>query len=713
MHLAIRSALIGALAILAAAAAPAFAGTVSALRVMLHPYQAPPGELPAAAKANLENIVAVPLTLVGTTRTGALELALPAPVADDVAAALVKKLRVDRGVLWAEPIVRGVAARSAPVIDADREPGRRLLVRLRDGATPDLPDLLARWSALVGTPLTVVRQIAQIYVLQTGSQQSIGTLRVMAQLLQGQPEVRYADPVRRASAFAAPNDPFYARQWGLQSPSAGINVETAWTLQPTTHGLTVAVVDTGILPHPDLVGRVLPGYDFISDPDRARDGDARDPNPRDEGDWSAGDCNAADYPSFFHGLFVSGIIAANRNNGIGIAGVADDVKILPVRVLGKCGGTFEDVLEGMLWASGVPIAGVPSNENPAKVINLSLGGYGACDQAMQEAVDLALAQGSVIVAAAGNSSLEAADVAPANCSGVITVGAHGAQGELTSYSNFGRRIDLTAPGGDRPLTDLIFGLTNDGVTVPTEPSYGYAAGTSFAAPLVSGVAAMLIARDGLVTGGRVLDILTGTARNWPAGSPCGVPDVCGAGMLDAATAVGSLLPGGGAAPPGTTPVVEYYRADLDHYFITADPAEAAWIDANLGDIFKRTGLYFYAWLNPGNAPADVQPVCRFYANADTLINSHYYSANFDECLTVLLDWPDVWQLETASAFYVQVPDAAGTCPQHTLPVYRFFNNRRDANHRYTVDLSVRRGMNNRAWVAEGAGSDAVVFCSPI
>ncbi|MCC6868020.1 MAG: S8 family peptidase [Burkholderiales bacterium] len=713
MHYAIRGALIGALAFLSCATVPAFAGSVSALRVMLHPYTAAPGEWPATARASLEAIVASPLTLVGTTRTGALELALPAPVSDDVAAALVKELRVDRGVLWAEPIVREVAARSAAVIDADREPGRRLLVRLRDDATPDLPSLLARLSALVGTPLTLVRQIAQVYVLETGSQQSIGTLRTMAQLIQTQPEVRYADPVRRVTAFAAPDDPYYPLQWGLHNPVAGVNAETAWTLQPDLHGITVAVVDTGILPHPDLVGRVLPGYDFISDPGRARDGDARDPNPRDEGDWSAGDCGGADFPSFFHGLFVSGVIAANSNNGIGIAGVASGVQILPVRVLGKCGGTFEDVLEGMLWASGVPIAGVPPNQNPAKVINLSLGGYGACDQAMQEAVDLALAQGSVIVAAAGNSSLEAADVAPANCSGVITVGAHGAQGELTSYSNFGRRIDLTAPGGDRPLTDLIFGLTNDGATVPTEPSYGYAAGTSFAAPLVSGVAAMLIARDSLITGGRVLDLLTGTAHDWPPGSPCLVPNVCGAGMLDAASAVGSLLPGGGAPPPGTTPVVEYYRSDLDHYFITADPAEAAWIDASLGDIFKRTGLYFYAWLDPATAPADVQPVCRFYANADTLINSHYYSANFDECLAVLLNWPGVWDLETANAFYIQIPDAGGSCPQHTLPVYRFFNGRQDANHRYTVDLSVRRGMNNRAWVAEGSGTEAVVFCSPI
>lgn len=707
----LRRAMLGAALSLAVLATPGLAGTVASLRVMLHPYAAAPGELPTTARARLLAITGTDLTLTGTTRTGALELALPAPVDDAVAAALVKKLRVDRSVLWAEPVVQAVAARSAQVEAADGQPGRRLLVRLKDGVEVDWPGFLERMAKLVDTRLTFVRTIARVHVLETVSDQSIGTLRTIAGILQTQPEVQYADPVRPVRPAAVPNDPYFPLQWGLRG-SAGINAETAWTLQPSAHGLTVAVVDTGILPHPDLDGRVLPGYDFISDPGRARDGNARDPDPRDEGDWSAGDCYGAQYPSFFHGLFVAGIIAARTNNGIGIAGVANDVNILPVRVLGACGGSFEDVLEGMLWASGVPIAGVPPNKNPAKVVNLSLGGFGPCDQAMQEAVDEAMAQGAVIVAAAGNETLDAADVAPANCSGVITVGAHGAQGALTSYSNYGRRVNLTAPGGDAPLVDLIYGLSNAGVTVPTDPSYVYAAGTSFAAPMVSGVAAMLIARDGLVTSGRVLDIITGSARPWPDSSQCVVPNLCGAGMLDAAAAVGSLMPNGGATPAGAVRVIEFYRADLDHYFMTADPAEVAWVEANLGDIFKRTGLYFYAWLDPAKAPADAQSVCRFYANANVLINSHYYSANFDECIAVLLNWPDVWELETPSAFYIQVPDANGHCPADTLPVYRFFDNRRDANHRYSVDLSVRRAMGNRAWVAEGAGAAAVTFCSP-
>ena len=145
-----------------------------------------------------------------------------------------------------------------------------------------------------------------------------------------------------------------------------------------------------------------------------------------------------------------------------MAGLAGGVNILPVRTLGKCGGTFEDVLEGMLWSSGVRIAGVPANTTPAKVINLSLGGFGTCDQAMQEAIDDALAQGAVVVVSAGNESIDVSEVAPANCGGVLAVGAHNVEGSLTSYSNFGRGITLSAPGGDMPVADLILSLGNDG-----------------------------------------------------------------------------------------------------------------------------------------------------------------------------------------------------------------------------------------------------------
>ncbi|MCC7328163.1 MAG: S8 family peptidase [Burkholderiales bacterium] len=693
-------------------ALPAAAEDVAKLRVMLHPYAAAPGEFPEQARAQLEALAGTTLTLVGTTRTGALELALPAPLPEEDAKLLVRQLRVDRSVLWAEVVPGAGIERKSTVIDPYSDgSGRRLMVRLKNGVTPDWTPLLGRLGARIGMPLKLERQIGSISVLSVSFDQSASTLAQFAQLLQEDPEVQYADPVKRAYPKAAPNDPLYPRQWPLHGAQGGINLETAWTLQPNATGITVAVIDTGILPHPDLVDRVLPGYDFISDPGRARDGNERDPDPRDEGDWSDGNCGAK-YDSFFHGLFVAGLIGANTNNDIGIAGVADGVRILPVRVLGACGGTFEDVLEGMLWASGVPIAGVPKNTTPARVLNLSLGGFGACDQALQEAIDDALAMGSVVVVSAGNETRNVSDFTPANCSGVIAVGAHDAQGGLTSYSNYGRRIDLTAPGGTLPLTDLIVSLSNNGTTVPQDPDYGYAAGTSFSAPLVSGTAALMLARDPLLTSGRVFDIITGTTRNFPVGSKCTVPNLCGSGMLDSGAAIGSTIPGG-SPPPYAYRVVEYYRADIDHYFITADPAEAHFIDTFLRGIFERTGLYFYAYLNPDVAPPGAQSVCRFYASSAVQINSHYYSADLDECLAVLFNWAGIWELETATAFYVQVPDSHGNCPPKTLPVYRFFNNRRDANHRYTVDLSVRREMLNRAWTPEGAGPTSIAFCSAV
>jgi hypothetical protein len=165
------------------------------------------------------------------------------------------------------------------------------------------------------------------------------------------------------------------------------------------------------------------------------------------------------------------------------------------------------------------------------------------------------------------------------------------------------------------------------------------------------------------------------------------------------------------APPGTVAVVEYYRADKDHYFMTANPLEIAFIDAHL-PAFQRTGEVFFAWVNPAFAPVIAQPVCRFYSPLP-LIDSHFYTARASECLFVQQHWPGVWLLELPAAFFVLLPDAAGNCQAGTLPVYRFFDNRADANHRHTVNLTVRRAMINRKWVPEGSGPNAVAFCTPV
>jgi hypothetical protein len=165
------------------------------------------------------------------------------------------------------------------------------------------------------------------------------------------------------------------------------------------------------------------------------------------------------------------------------------------------------------------------------------------------------------------------------------------------------------------------------------------------------------------------------------------------------------------APLGTVPVIEYYRADKDHYFMTANPAEIAFIDTYLS-AFQRTGEVFFAWVNPALAPANASAVCRFYSPL-ALIDSHFYTASASECAFVQMRWPGIWLLENPAAFYVLLPDAGGNCQAGTLPVYRFFDNRADANHRHTVDLTVRRAMTNRKWAPEGNGPNAVAFCTPV
>jgi serine protease len=699
--------------VLSAIAPCAYAETVSRIRVMLHPYAGAPGQLPTAASARLQTLAGLPLAFAGTTRTGGLEFTLAQPLDADAAAALVQRLRNDRSVLWAETVTAGIRPQ-ALTSDPNARPGQKLMVRLAAAASPNWAVLLPRWSSLIGTAITVDHQIGDIWVLKLAAAVPDADLAAAASQLETDGTVQYADPVRRMQAQRVPNDPRFGSQWALTDAVGGINAPAAWDLQIGSAAMTVAVIDTGITQHPELAGRVLPGYDFISDPSMANDGNGRDNDPSDPGD-NTGDGECGDgspgESSSWHGTFVSGLIAANTNNGDGIAGVDWNARILPVRVLGRCGGTDDDITAAILWAAGAPVAGAPLNPNPARVINMSLGGQSSCPQALQDAINVALAQGVVISIAAGNDSIDVVNFAPANCSGVIAVGASTRQGDRTSYSNYGRHVDISAPGGDGNQSDWILSISNDGQSGPRNPSYAIGIGTSFAAPYVAGVASLMLARNANLTPGQVLGILSGTARSFLAGTSCANGAVCGAGLLDASLALQSTIAGPNTAPPGTVAVIEYYRADKDHYFLTADPVEIAYVDSYWSAIFKRTGEVFFAWVNPALAPANAQPVCRFYSPL-VLIDSHFYTASASECLFVQQHWPGVWLFESPAAFYVLLPDAFGNCPAGTLPVYRFFDNRQDANHRYTVNLSVRRAMINRKWVPEGTGPNAVSFCSP-
>ncbi len=314
------------------------------------------------------------------------------------------------------------------------------------------------------------------------------------------------------------NDPYFAKQWNVwdsasKSPAGGYSVKapSLWRVTRGSDSVRVAVLDTGILPHPDLDGQTVPGYDMISADSplalkNAGDGDGRDPNPADPGDWaSRGFCyrNSPAYPSSWHGTFVAGQIAAKADNGLGIAGVAPGVKIQPVRVLGHCGGWDSDIIAGMTWASGGHVEGIPDQtaSEKARVVNLSLGftyditsQRNAACKPYEAAAAAGRARGSVFIAAAGNDGGNANLAVPASCAGFVSVGATSSRGFSALYSNIGTSVDLSAPGGDTFIegsSDGIVSLGNAGTKGPLGPKYVRYEGTSMAAPQVSAAAAML------------------------------------------------------------------------------------------------------------------------------------------------------------------------------------------------------------------------------
>lgn len=354
------------------------------------------------------------------------------------------------------------------------------------------------------------------------------------------PDVEHVEPdVLLYPSAAAPNDPLYPRQWNLQAAGGGADAAAAWT-SSTGKGQVVAVVDTGITSHTDLQAQILPGYDLISDPAVASDGNGRDPDPRDEGDWYPnGSCGrTVGSASTWHGTHVSGVVAASANNGTGITGVAPGARILPVRALGTCGGYMSDISDGIMWAAGGQLPGLPLNPTPARVINLSLGGVSTCSKAMQEAVDFAAERGALVVAAAGNDSISADRTQPANCNNVLVVGATDRNGSRAPYSNFGPLVDLMAPGGNT-LSDSSGGILstiNNGSSVPAEEGYTYYQGTSMAAPHAAGAAALMLSADPGLTSRQVESTLLETARELPGSC---APH-CGPQLLNISAAVAAV-----------------------------------------------------------------------------------------------------------------------------------------------------------------------------
>jgi len=513
---------------------------------------------------------AAAIVLLATSLTGRAD---PAAVAVPADARVIVVLKSDAPLLREQPMGLRASARSAAAT----------VQRRAD-----------RLAARAGVPLNAGVAISDRAQVMTA--QGIDA-RTLARRLAADPEVESATVDRRRRALLVPNDPLYAQgpvsglgpqvgQWYLRAPSSefvsAINAEAAWDRVTGSPELVVAVLDTGVwAEHLDLAGQVLPGYDMVSDVATANDGDGRDADASDPGDWITAAENASGTfkncgvdESSWHGTKIAGIVGAAANNGQGMAGTAFGTKILPVRVLGKCGGYDSDIQAGMRWAAGLNVPGVPANPHPARVVNLSLGGSGECDEASgypRVIAELA-AVGTTVVAAAGNSAGRAVEL-PANCPGVIAVAGLRHAGSKVGFSDLGPQIAISAPAGNciniaegEPCLYPILSSSNSGTQRPNAggsiwtDSYNISVGTSFAAPIATGTAALMLSARPQLLPDELKRLMQSGARAFPTsgagldenGQPvpmCHPPDgsdqlqcycsvgLCGAGMLDAAAAV--------------------------------------------------------------------------------------------------------------------------------------------------------------------------------
>ena len=391
------------------------------------------------------------------------------------------------------------------LIIRDHMPGQ-LLIRFNQEAPS-----LARLSQALGGEVSLIREVSGDALL-LGIPEDPGPFAA-AEALKERFDVGYAQPNYKVFPMAVPDDELYQYQWHYDQ----IELEAAWDITPGDPSIIIAVLDSGITDHPDLLDKRVPGYDMVSNPLIGADGDGQDSDPTDPGRFP-----------IYHGTHVAGTVGADSNNGAGVAGVCWECSLSPVRVLGSLFGTTADIIDGIRWAAGVEVPGAEPNPNPAHVLNMSLGadlGEGSTcaldDLATQEAVDEARAAGAVVIAAAGNSHTDASSFTPANCDGVITVASTGRWDIMPYYSNFGETIEVAAPGGG--FTGFIWS------TYDQDLYMGYL-GTSQASPHVAGLAGLMLSLNPRLDADEVLDILMSTAEPL-SDRQCGRG--CGAGRVNA------------------------------------------------------------------------------------------------------------------------------------------------------------------------------------
>jgi serine protease len=536
------------------------------------------------------------------------------PVAAALLAALVAPSLQAQTTLSEGPAARGLIVRLKQPIGNEKLHPRGGSPRTREAAQESV-----RWqrvlgeAGLAGTSGRVEPRLRPVgrdqQLIEFERPLSHAEAASVREKLMSRPDVEWVEPnLRERRLQVPPSDPLFTQQWWLQ-PVSGSNAnalvgrlrgvagfQTAW-LRANQAPAVVAVLDTGITRHPDLDGRILPGYDFVRDWDPvasvgyANDGDGLDADPSDPGDWVSANDRAVDPTRYsgcpvenssWHGTIVAGMVAANVNNGEGGAGVHWGASILPVRVAGKCGADLVDIVDGMRWAAGLRVAGVPDNpkSNWARIINISFGGSAACGTSYQRAVDELRDKGVVVVSAAGNEWTGPSR--PASCSGVVGVVGLNRDGFKTHYSNFGGQIGIsgmaTVAGDDAEgawgpvLADSgLVMLTNRGTTVPTSGGYARLYGTSFAAPQVAGTIGHMLSLNPALTYEQIIQGLRLSARphvTSPKIAECSDSNpgrcicttaTCGAGILDAERA---LIYASGLVLPAIQPAV-IDNADVD------------------------------------------------------------------------------------------------------------------------------------------------------
>lgn len=490
----------------------------------------------------------------------------------------------------------------------------RFIVKYKSYATQSMATASAvssQMSSVAGMQVKHVRTLATgAHVVEVSTSTSKSSLTNVMQSLQSDPTVDYFELDRVWNILATPSDPQYNNQWHYYETTGGLNLPTAWD-SSTGDGVVVAVIDTGITDHVDLRANLLPGYDMISDATIANDGNGRDSNPSDTGDATNDNECAAGRPgsrSSWHGTHVAGTVAAVANNGIGVAGVAYDAKIVPIRALGRCGGFTSDIADGIIWAAGGNVPGVPSNPNPAQVINLSLGGSGSCDATSQAAINTAVSLGATVVVAAGNSNQNVSTATPANCQNVVSVASVGRNGGRASYSNFGNLVDVAAPGGEQRTgtSDGVLSTLNSGQTSPAGDIYAYYQGTSMAAPHVAGAAALLYSVNPDITPAEVESVLETTARSFP--STC---SGCGTGIVDAAAAVATQVdtptPGGNELQNGVAKTGLSGSLQSETFYTIEVPAGASDLDFNLSGGSGDADMYVRFGARPTTTTYDCRP----------------------------------------------------------------------------------------------------------